>query len=64
MLSDRELWACATLVEKEHGNRAALFVAERLGKLALKGDADGIQTWQAIARRLDELRADPRRIAS
>jgi hypothetical protein len=30
-LSDRELWACANEVMRQHGDRAPLFVAERIG---------------------------------
>lgn len=55
MLSDRELWACANQVLESHGEKAPVFVAERIGALALAGDMDGIANWKAIARRLDQL---------
>jgi hypothetical protein len=55
MLSDRELWACANRVLESHGEKAPIFVAERIGALALAGDSDGIATWKAIASRLDQL---------
>lgn len=55
MLSDRELWACANQVLESHGEKAPVFVAERIGALALAGDSDGIATWKAIASRLDQL---------
>jgi hypothetical protein len=55
MLSDRELWACANRVLESHGEKAPIFVAERIGALALAGDSDGIATWRAIASRLDQL---------
>ena len=55
MLSDHELWACANHVLESHGDHAPLFVAERIGALALTGDSDGIATWKAIASRLDQL---------
>ncbi|PKB25307.1 hypothetical protein B0I00_0501 [Novosphingobium kunmingense] len=55
MLSDWELWACANQVLKAQGDKAALYVAEQIGALALAGDDDGIKTWQAIARRITEL---------
>ena len=55
MLSDKELWACANQVVKMRGEDAPLFVAEQIGALALKGDAEGVATWKAIARRLAEL---------
>ena len=45
MLSDWELWASAAAVEKKHGARAPVFVAERIGALALAGDAAAVETW-------------------
>ena len=54
-LTTWELWACASEILKTHGNKAPLFVAEQLGALALKGDEEGIRTWQEIARRIEAL---------
>lgn len=56
---EQHIWACALAVEREHGTHAPLFVAERIGALALAGDAAGVQMWQAIAARLDAVRAPP-----
>lgn len=53
--SDKELWACASQVLKMHGDDAPRHVAERIGELALQGDAEGVATWKEIARRLSEL---------
>jgi len=53
---DRELLACALQVERQHGDDAPRFVAERIGALAVAGDQEGIATWKSIARRLDQLR--------
>lgn len=61
MPTDRELWSVANMVLEQHGERAPLFVAERIGALALAGDAAGIATWKEIARRMTLLRPDPRR---
>lgn len=55
MLSEWELWACANRVLQTHGEEAALHAAEQIGALALAGDAEGIRTWQAIARRIAKL---------
>jgi hypothetical protein len=55
-LSDRELWSAAYMVVTNHGDRAPMFVAERIGALVLSGDAEGVATWRAIAQRLDRLR--------
>ena len=57
MLSDWELWAVANEVLEQHRGDAPLFVAARLGDLAVKGDAAGIATWQAVARRIATLMA-------
>lgn len=55
MLSDWELWACANQIFQTHGENSPRFVAEQIGALALDGDADGLATWQELARRLSEL---------
>ena len=55
-MTDRELWACALKVEKTHGELAPRWIAERIGALALSGDAAGVATWRAIAGRLDHVR--------
>lgn len=56
-LSDWELWACANTVLEAHGAQAPVHVAEQIGALALKGDDEGIRTWQEIAKRIAELEA-------
>lgn len=53
--ADRELWACALLVEREQGDHAAVYIAERIGALAMAGDAAGVARWKAIAERLSLL---------
>lgn len=55
---ERHVWACAAAVEKQHGERAPLFVAERIGSLAVAGDTAGVEMWRAIAARLADLMAD------
>lgn len=57
-LYDLELWAAANMVLTTHGERAPVFLAERIGSLALAGDVEGIAVWQAIGRRLSELSAN------
>jgi hypothetical protein len=54
-LDDWELWACAQQVIKHHGAKAPQHVAQRIGELASAGDLDGVQAWQAIAERIDQL---------
>ena len=63
-LSDLELWAAANMVLTTHGERAPVFLAERIGALALAGDVEGIAVWQAIARRLSELGANAVSVAA
>jgi hypothetical protein len=58
MSRERELWACATALLRQHGDQAPKIVAERVGALALEGDEGGIATWVAIATRMDQLRCD------
>lgn len=58
-LTDEEhVWACALAVERQHGAHAPLHVAERIGALALAGDAEGAAMWRAIAGRLASLRGE------
>lgn len=38
----------------QHGDRAAAFVAERIGALAVAGDQAGVDSWKAIAARMDK----------
>ncbi len=59
MLTDWELWACASRVQSDHAENAPLFVAERIGAFALAGDRAGVETWKAIAARLEQLRSRP-----
>tara|TARA_B100000378_G_scaffold174584_1_gene140837 strand:+ start:2263 stop:2469 length:207 start_codon:yes stop_codon:yes gene_type:complete len=54
-LDDWELWACAQQVIKQHQAKAPQHVASRIGELATAGDLDGVQVWQAIAERVDQL---------
>ena len=56
MTRDEELWSIALHLERKHGERAPVFVAERIGALALAGDMAGIETWKRVAARLDVLR--------
>jgi hypothetical protein len=52
---DQERWAETLAVQRQHGPRAAVFVAERVAALALAGDAGGVARWREIAARLDRL---------
>lgn len=54
-LDDWELWACAQQVIKQHGAKAPVYVAGRIGERATAGDMDGVEAWKAIAERVDQL---------
>ncbi|GAA0326050.1 hypothetical protein GCM10009087_40460 [Sphingomonas oligophenolica] len=56
MTPDQERWAEALKVEEIHGDSAPVYIAERIGALAEEGDLEGVQRWQQIAIRLDQLR--------
>ncbi|MFC5797093.1 DUF6961 family protein [Sphingopyxis terrae] len=55
MTPEHHIWACALAIERQQGSNAAIFVAERVGALALQGDAAGVEMWKAIAARLQDL---------
>ena len=55
MSPEEHVWACALAIERQHGARAGVVVAERIGALALAGDREGIAMWKATAACLDEL---------
>ncbi|MEO9229091.1 MAG: hypothetical protein ABI216_09130 [Devosia sp.] len=52
-----ERWAEAVAVQRQHGNAALVFIAERIGALALEGDLAGVRRWKEIAARFDALNA-------
>lgn len=59
MLTEWEHWAVANLVMEQHGSRAPLFIATRIGALAMAGDAAGVAAWKEIARRVTALAGPP-----
>ncbi|WP_416462781.1 DUF6961 family protein [Sphingomonas sp. VDB2] len=54
-LSDWEIWACAQKAIEQHGAKAPMHVADRLGSLTAAGDLCGVAAWQAIAAKVDQL---------
>lgn len=64
MTPEQERWAEALAIERQHGEDAPRFIAERIGALALVGDQEGIERWKAIATKLDEIRRSTSRPAS
>lgn len=49
MTQDQERWAEALAIERQHGENAPRFIAERIGALALAGDMEGVERWKEIA---------------
>lgn len=47
----------ASMLLREHGDRAPVMVAERIGRLASEGQGDGVALWMDVAWRLDRLMA-------
>lgn len=52
---DKQLWSAATMVLRRYGDDAPRHVAERIGQLATAGDVQGVEAWQLIAARIDQL---------
>lgn len=52
---DEERRAEAAAVQRQLGNAAPVFIAERIGALALEGDLAGVRRWKEIAARFDAL---------
>jgi hypothetical protein len=55
LMTEWELWACALTLERQHGEDALSFIADRISKLAMAGDFDGVANWKVIATRFDRL---------
>ena len=57
MIEDREIWACADLFLKRHGETAWLVVTQRADELLAQGELEGHRTFLRILRRIRELEA-------
>lgn len=55
MTPERERWAIALLMERQHGQRAGAFVEARVADLAAKGDTAGAARWRSIGQALEAL---------
>lgn len=52
---DRELWACANEMIRQHGRGAAGKAAERMTELKEGGDHAGAEAWMLILERVVDL---------
>lgn len=57
MIEDREIWACANLLMRQHGIDAWFVAAQRADELLLTGDMEGNRTFVRILNRIKELEA-------
>lgn len=57
MTPDQERWAEALQIERMYGNRAPLWIAERIGALALENNVAGVQRFREIAAKFELLLA-------
>lgn len=55
MRPDQLRWAEALQIERWKGEGASRYIAERIGTLALAGDAAGVERFREIAGKLDVL---------
>lgn len=55
MTPEEERWAEALAIERLHGDKAPVWLAERIGALALAGDTAGVARFKEIAARLVDL---------
>ena len=53
---DKELWALALHVERQHGDDARIFMAKMLADAMIARDQVGIDLWKAVAKRWESLR--------
>lgn len=59
MLTEWELWACANHFVAKHQADAPIMAAMRADKLLAEGDLDGVRTFNAIVRRINQLLEEP-----
>ena len=57
MIDDREIWACANLLLKQHGNDAWFAASQRADALFEQGDLEGHRVYLRILSRIKQLEA-------
>jgi hypothetical protein len=55
MTSNRDIYASASELIKEHGEDATIFAAMMADELLDQGDMDGVAVWKRILKAVDEL---------
>jgi hypothetical protein len=54
-MSDLDIWRCADLFVRQHGQDAAIFVASRADSLLAKGDLEGSRVWKRILKAVEQI---------
>jgi len=57
MIDDREIWACANVYLKQHGEHAWFVVSQRADELLAHGEMEGHRTFLRILNRIRLLEA-------
>ena len=61
MIPDLDIWRCANLLAKHHGDDAPLQAAMRADAMLEAGDLDGVSVWKRVLKAVEELlREEPR----
>ncbi len=55
MTSDLDIWRCANLLVKQHGDDAPIHAAMQADGMLEAGDLDGLAAWKRILRAVEEL---------
>ena len=55
LTEEHVIWGAASILLRQHGERAPLMVAERIDALAVESDDLGCAIWKAIAGCMDQL---------
>ena len=55
MTEEKEIWACANQVLRQHGDAAWFHASQRADELFAAGDKEGQSVWLRILRRIEQL---------
>ncbi len=55
MIEDREIWACANHLIRQHGDRAWFEASQRADELLAAGELEGHRTFLRILKRIRQL---------
>ena len=61
MMTDSEMWREACRLLRSEGAGVRLYMAERVGQAAGRGDKEAVAEWNAIADRVDAMQEAARK---